>query len=167
VSQRALVELIRGHGAHTDCVECFRGLTPELAGRRQEGFPYTVWQLLGHVNYWIEYEMARVSGAAPEYPEHARLSWPERPAPRDAAEWEQAVARFEHLLDQMSRLAGSPDAVLQGPVPTTHASQEGKDATLLGVLWQTVVHNSYHLGQVATLRRALGAWPPPGGSDTW
>jgi uncharacterized damage-inducible protein DinB len=28
-------------------------------------------------------------------------------------------------------------------------------------------HNAHHLGQIVTLRQALGAWPPPGGSVTW
>ena len=167
MSQRALAELIRGHGAHTDAVECFRGLTPEMAGRRPDGFPYSVWQLLGHVNYWMEYEMARVAAKVVEYPEHASESWPADPSPRDGREWDGAVALFERLLDEMSRLADSPDAVLHRPVPTAHGTQARHDATLLGVLWQTVVHNSYHLGQVAVLRRALGAWPPPGGGDTW
>jgi hypothetical protein len=35
------------------------------------------------------------------------------------------------------------------------------------VLWQTLVHNSYHLGQVVQVRQALQAWPPKTGSDTW
>jgi uncharacterized damage-inducible protein DinB len=35
------------------------------------------------------------------------------------------------------------------------------------VLWQTLVHNSYHFGQIAMLRRVLGAWPPRGGGDSW
>ena len=35
------------------------------------------------------------------------------------------------------------------------------------MLWQTAVHNSYHVGQIAMIRRALGAWPPQGGGDTW
>jgi uncharacterized damage-inducible protein DinB len=38
---------------------------------------------------------------------------------------------------------------------------------VLAVLWQTAVHNSYHIGQVVILRRMLGAWPPLDGSDTW
>ena len=38
---------------------------------------------------------------------------------------------------------------------------------LEAVLWQTVAHNSYHTGQIAMLRRMLGAWPPQGGGDTW
>jgi len=28
-------------------------------------------------------------------------------------------------------------------------------------------HVSYHVGQIALLRRMMGAWPPPGGGDTW
>lgn len=28
-------------------------------------------------------------------------------------------------------------------------------------------HVSYHFGQIALLRRMLGAWPPRGGGDTW
>jgi hypothetical protein len=30
-----------------------------------------------------------------------------------------------------------------------------------------VAHNSYHAGQIATIRRALNAWPPKAGGDTW
>jgi uncharacterized damage-inducible protein DinB len=167
MSQRALVELIRGRGAHTDAVECFRGLTPQQAGQRAPGLPYTVWQQLGHLSYWIEYELARLSGTPVEYPEHASLSWPQEEGPGDARAWEAGMARFEGLLGELARLAGSSDAELARSVAQPHQSQAGNDATLLGVLWQTVVHNSYHLGQVALLRRALGAWPPPSGGDTW
>jgi hypothetical protein len=42
-----------------------------------------------------------------------------------------------------------------------------RSSSLLAVLWQTLVRNSYHIGQVATLRRTLGAWPPKGGGDSW
>ena len=28
-------------------------------------------------------------------------------------------------------------------------------------------HVSYHVGQIALLRRMMNAWPPPGGGDTW
>jgi len=29
------------------------------------------------------------------------------------------------------------------------------------------MHNSHHLGQIITMRRLLGLWPPPGGTITW
>jgi uncharacterized damage-inducible protein DinB len=167
MSQRALVELLRGRGAHTDAVECFRGLDPEPAGREVPGFPNTVWQQLGHVNYWMRYELARIGGSAPAYPEHAALSWPRETAPGSAEEWDAEIRAFEALLVKLSRLAESGEAELSRSIPNTHSSHRGVDTSILGILWQTVVHNSYHLGQVAVLRRVLGAWPPPSGGDTW
>lgn len=167
MDQRVLGELLRGHGAHTDSVQCFRGLTLELVGRRLDGFPYTLWQILGHLNYWMGYEVERIAGRAPAYPLHAALSWPEEFAPRDVAQWEAALGSFERDLDEFSELARAAPERLVQPVPPAHASENAHETSLHGVLWQTVVHNSYHLGQVALMRRVLGAWPPPGGGDTW
>ena len=28
-------------------------------------------------------------------------------------------------------------------------------------------HNAYHLGQIVSLRQAMGLWPPAGGGWTW
>ena len=39
--------------------------------------------------------------------------------------------------------------------------------TRLDVLRAMGNHVSYHGGQIALVRRMLGAWPPPGGGDTW
>jgi uncharacterized damage-inducible protein DinB len=70
------------------------------------------------------------------------------------------------LLEALESVARD-EARLDREVPPVHATEQGVDRTVRGVLFQMVAHNSYHLGQVALLRRALGAWPPPGGSDTW
>jgi len=42
-----------------------------------------------------------------------------------------------------------------------------RSSSVAAVLWQTLVHNSYHIGQVAMLRRSLNASPPNGGGDCW
>jgi uncharacterized damage-inducible protein DinB len=167
MGQRALLELIRGHGAHADAVECFRGLSHDLAGRLVDPFPHSVWQELGHVNFWMRYEVGRISGAGADYPDRASLSWNADPAPRDRAAWDAELRAFDALLGDLARIAESGDVELRRSITSPHASHEGVDTTILGILWQTVAHNSYHLGQVAMLRRMLGAWPPPGGGDTW
>jgi uncharacterized damage-inducible protein DinB len=48
-----------------------------------------------------------------------------------------------------------------------HANQGPRTYSVRDVLWQTMAHNSYHIGQIAMLRRMLGAWPPKAGGDTW
>jgi len=56
---------------------------------------------------------------------------------------------------------------LSREVPAMHPKQETRTSTVLAILWQTLAHNSYHVGQIALVRRALGAWPPSGGGDSW
>ncbi|MGH7703368.1 MAG: DinB family protein [Gemmatimonadales bacterium] len=158
---RILTELLRGKGAHADPVACFDALTPELAGRVLPGAEHTVWQLLVHVNYWMDYEVRSIEGTEPPYPEHASASWPVESGPRDRSAWEKETAHLRQQLDRLAEFAG------QGNERLARIVHPSKGETVRDVLWQMAAHNSYHVGQVALLRRAFGAWPPPAGGDTW
>ena len=162
-----LTELLYGKGAHANSIACVEGLTADLASRQVAGFPHSIWQLVCHLNYWIENDLGRIRGEHPPYPAHASESWPDNPAPADDAEWKRATARFTELLCEVAALANCSPEQLQRKVEATHAGHERQSSSVLAVLWQTVVHNSYHLGQIAMLRRNLGVWPPEGGGDTW
>jgi uncharacterized damage-inducible protein DinB len=166
MERRALIELLHGKGAHARSISCVDGIPFELAPVRVEGHGHSVWDLVWHVNYWMDYEVRRIWRESPTYPENASLSWPPWP-PRDRSQWAEEVERFRALLGTLEELARSSDADLARPVPGLHESHEGVASTLLSVLWQTVVHNSYHLGQIVLIRERLGIWPPEEGSDTW
>jgi uncharacterized damage-inducible protein DinB len=56
---------------------------------------------------------------------------------------------------------------LDRQIESVHAGDTQVAGTLESVLWQMVAHTSYHTGQIALIRRALGAWPPRRGGDTW
>jgi uncharacterized damage-inducible protein DinB len=159
-------ELVRGKGAHADALACVENIPLEAAGRRVLAFPHSIFGLVWHMAYWMDYELARVEGRSPAYPEHAEASWPGASAPRDEAEWDKTVARFRSGLEALEALAALPAGAAAREVPLT--SKTTNQADRVGdVVWQTLVHNSYHLGQVVVLRQALGAWPPPSGRDTW
>lgn len=166
MSDGVLVELIRGKGAFTDAVACVSGLGVAQAGDRH-GAPYSAFELVFHMNYWMQYEIDRIEGRSPKYPDHAAESWPTSPAPESETAWAASVARFGALLDAMIGLARDPVARERGVATTSSASYANQGSTVRDILWQTAVHNAYHVGQVATLRRMLGAWPPAGGGDTW
>jgi uncharacterized damage-inducible protein DinB len=163
---RVLLELLRGRGAHTDSLACLAGLGAPLAAREVPGSPHTVWGIVLHMNYWMDYEVRRIEGHPPAYPEAAALSWPAVPEGARPAAWDDAVATFARHLEALTGFVANP-GLLERALPAVHASEATVDTTVHGILWQMVAHNSYHLGQVALLRRSLGAWPPPGGSDTW
>jgi len=167
MGNRTLRELLRGERAHADPLACLEDIPASLTKRKVDGYPHSIWQITGHMNYWMAYELKRIAGEHPAYPEHAIESWPASDGPANEKEWQETVARFQALLENLSQLSDSEEDVLQRNVAGTHAQQEAESSTVETVLWQTAVHNSYHLGQIALLRRVFRVWPPRRGSDTW
>ena len=164
MSNSTLRELLRGKGAHVDPVACLEDLSASLAGKTVQGYPHSILQIVGHLNYWMDYEIARVCSIPREYPRHAIESWPQTIAPTEA-EWQTTLERFRDLLSQVSKFSESGPEVLNRMVIAT--SDKEAASTVETVLWQIVVHNSYHIGQATLLRRCLGVWPPRGGGDSW
>jgi uncharacterized damage-inducible protein DinB len=167
MSSRALTELLHGKGAHADPVACVEDLSAELAARHVEGFSHSIGQLVFHMNYWMDYELRRIRGERPVYPEHNSESFPTALSPVDTRDWDRLRGRFSSLLRDLSVLANSSQQEMQHQIETVHDGDTRLAGTLEAVLWQMVAHNSYHTGQIAIIRRALGAWPPRGGGDTW
>ena len=159
---QALIELLRGKGAHADPLACVEDISPDLAHCRAGDFPHTIADLVFHMNYWMVYELRRIRGEKPKYPEHNAESFPSK-----KENWESLKNEFTHLLDEFSALAKSPRAQLDREIEANHEGDKKVAGTLEAVLWQMVAHNSYHAGQIAMIRRALGAWPPRSGGDSW
>ena len=166
MSECALIELLHGKGAHVDPIACIDDLSAELAARQVGGFPHSIWQLVFHMNYWMDYELRRIRGQKPVYPEHNSESFPPTPSPADAREWDRRRKQLAALLGEFVALAKSSRQELERQIETVHEGDKNVAGTLEAVLWQMVVHNSYHVGQIAMIRRMFGAWPPASGGDT-
>jgi uncharacterized damage-inducible protein DinB len=166
MSERALIELLHGKGAHTGALACVEDISAEVAARTVTGFPHSIGQLVFHMNYWMDYELRRIRGERPAYPEHNSESFPP-PSSVDAEEWDRLRKQLASLLAEYTRLAQSAPDELQRQIETVHSGDTKVAGTLQAVLWQMVAHNSYHAGQIAMMRRALAVWPPRAGGDTW
>src|SRR5580704_7259138 len=166
MSQRALTELLRGKGAHADPIACVEDISEEVAGRLVAGFPHSIGQLVFHINYWMDYELRRIRGERPAYPEHSSESFP-RASALDSADWDRLRTQMANLLGEFAALAKSSPQELQREIESVHEGDKNVAGTLEAVLWQMVAHTSYHVGQIAMIRRVLGAWPPRGGGDSW
>ncbi len=167
MSSVALQELLRGKGAHADPVACVEDIPAELAARHVAGFPHSIGQLVFHMNYWMDYELQRILGKRPSFPEHSSESFPLSPTPAEAQEWDRLRKLFTELLMNFNALANSSPQEMQRQIVSAHVGDTKLAGTLEAVLWQMVTHNSYHTGQIAMIRRMLGAWPPRRGGDTW
>jgi len=166
VSDRCLLELFHGRGAHVDPIACVEDVSARVANWRGDAYPHSIAQIVSHVNYWMNYDLRRIDGEHPLYPAHAIESWPHQGGVTQN-EWQNEIQQFVQLIDRCIAVASSEKKNLQRQVPATHPSHESNSSSVEAVLWQILAHNSYHIGQVALIRRCVGAWPPQRGSDTW
>lgn len=172
MGDRTLRELVYGKGAHVDPVACVEDISAELAMRTQAGYPHSIWQIVEHMSYWMDFELRKIAGEVPNYPEKAIESWPSHPEnagedhPREA-QWSAVRQRFVELLARIATLSEADSVTLDKVVSEVDVMKKSRLSSVRTTLWQITAHNSYHVGQIALLRRQAGAWPPERGGDTW
>jgi hypothetical protein len=145
-----------GKGAHTDAERMLDGLDWKLAGVLPPDVPYSILQSANHIIFWNGYTLAHLAGQKPKPPEHAADGWPGPVAPGSDEEWQGFVRAYKASLEALAEAARAK-----------RFTEIGRERTRLDVLRAMSNHVSYHTGQIALVRRMLGAWPPPGGGDTW
>ena len=148
-----LVSLLKGGGAHVHFMDAIDGFPEAKRGAFVEGLRHTVWQLMEHVRI-AQRDILEFSRnpkhVSPGFPEGY---WPKTPVPPDEAAWEESVQAFQHDLQEMIKLVKNPKTDLCAAIP------HGDGQTILREALVLADHNSYHLGQLIDLRRALGTWP--------
>ncbi|MEF2277647.1 DinB family protein [Deinococcus sp. YIM 134068] len=149
---KAVGNLFSGGPTNVSWARALEGLGAEEAGRVPEGLPHSVAQIAAHVAFWQDFVLEEAGGGTPVRPAHAAGGWPE------PGDWEETRTR---LLDGQARLR----SLTRDPAFISGVTREGHPWAAL--LANFAGHGLYHLGQVVTVRRALGLWPPPGGGDTW
>ena len=97
-----------------------------------------------------------IADGTPRPVSHASDGWPTV----HENEWPELVEGYLAGLDELRAVAASEE-LLQRRV------QEGGENTVGYQIMSHFAHEAHHLGQIILLRRQLGAWPPPGGGDTW
>ncbi|MBK8233709.1 MAG: DinB family protein [Candidatus Eisenbacteria bacterium] len=125
------------------------GLTLAQATARPPGAPHSIYDELWHATQW-QSAVVRRDAAAAAMCETEGQQFPSA-APENENLWNELVAAF---------LEGAEQAVAWGRSPEELAKEVSPGLTFADVLESLAVHNAYHLGKVAALRQAIGAWPP-------
>lgn len=155
---RILEAALEGKQAHLNAGRALEALKLDITGRKILNTPYTIWQLLKHMNYWQEKFLERLQGK--EIKEDA--SWTEG--------WEETLNA-----DSQQDLEKEIKKLLQSIELTKSLMKEANDqvvdqtyyATKYDVVQSMASHLSYHLAELILLRRIFGAWPPPSGGYVW
>lgn len=148
-----VVYLLKGGGAHVHFMDALEGFPAGKYGVFASPLPHTGWQLLEHtrIAQWDILEFSRnAKHVSPDFPGGY---WPKTPMPPNEEAWGVSVIAFQRDLEEMVKLVQNPRTDLFAKL------SHGDGQTILREALVLADHNSYHLGQLVDLRRALGAWP--------
>lgn len=137
--------------AHVPFDRAVADLAPELRGRRPEGLPHSVWELVEHVRIAQTDLIAYLEDPAYAAPAWPAAYWPPAPEPPSDAAWHEAIAAVQAGRERLqARLRDLPDPTATIPWGGAH--------TYLRTVLVALDHEAYHVGQIVLVRRLLGVW---------
>ncbi|HET7441559.1 MAG TPA: DinB family protein [Terriglobales bacterium] len=144
--------LLEDGGAHAKFEDVIDDFPADLRGKKVKGLPYTAWMLLEHMRI-AQWDILDFS----INPKYKTIKWPEgywpkTEAPPNAAAWNNSIKEFKKDLKAMQDLVANPNTDVYQKISW------GDGQTILREALLVADHNAYHLGQLVTLRRLLGAW---------
>jgi hypothetical protein len=147
-----LLYLLKEGGAHAKFEDVIKDFPAKLRGQKVPNFPHTAWMLLEHLRI-AQRDILEFSRnpkhKSPKWPDGY---WPKTDAPPTQVAWTKSLATFRKDLKAMESLIVNPKTDLYAPLPW------GDGQTVLREALLVADHNAYHVGQLVTLRRLLGAW---------
>jgi len=146
-----LVQLLDGGHAHITFKDAIKNFPIDQVGVRPEGSPHSAWELLEHIRI-AQNDILRFSQSADyQSPKWPQGYWPASPAPEKPELWMRSVRAIKKDLAEFIAMIRDPKRDLYRPFAW------GDGQTLLREALLIADHNSYHLGQLVLVRKALEA----------
>jgi uncharacterized damage-inducible protein DinB len=141
--------------AHAGLDSIIAKLPPELRGKRPEGLPHSIWELLDHIRRTVHDLLEFCTNE-----KYIELKWPDdywppSPMPQSDAEWTACIDAIHADTAALAKFVVEGDRDLTAKIP------HGSGQTYLRTVLVAIDHTGHHLAQVIDVRRLLGAWPPP------
>jgi uncharacterized damage-inducible protein DinB len=138
------------HGSPITAV--LKGVDAKTAARRSIPQGHTIWELVLHMTGWTREVAARARGNDAGNPPE---DWPSQPAEFSEADWRAAQ---NDLRDAHQDLIRAVDALKPADLVRMVGAQRDRAAgtgkTVGSHLRGLLQHHTYHLGQIALLRKA-------------
>jgi hypothetical protein len=152
--RRQLVAQLRGTQAHMSFDEAVADFPSWAINSRAPDVGYTPWHIVEHlrITQWdiLRYIEDPVGHASPKWPIGY---WPAPEAETDEGGFRQSVEGFRSDLLALEAIALDPSVDLSAMLEGTPGHTVVRELLVVGN------HNSYHVGEFASLRQVMGSWP--------
>jgi uncharacterized damage-inducible protein DinB len=130
--------------------ELLDGVTHEQAAAHPIAGAHSIWELVLHITAWADIACERLNNRSLESVS-MEVDWPLVPTPSEGA-WADAQARLSESHQALARAAETLTSdALAAVVPVPKPRY-----TVSTLLHGVIEHGTYHGGQIALLKRALG-----------
>jgi hypothetical protein len=147
-----LANFLSWNEAHASFDAAVEGLPAEFRGAVPRGMPHSAWELVEHIRLTQRdiLDFCRDPG----YEERSWPAdyWPGSSEPSDESAWLQSIEAVRRDRAAMADYISDPDCDLYAPIP------HGNGQTPLREVLLVADHTAYHVGQLVSVRQALGAW---------
>ncbi len=144
--------LLAWNDAHATLERTVEGVPDDQWTARAPGIPHNLWELLEHIRI-TQHDILDFCRnpryAPPKWPDDY---WPDPSSRPSASDIAAKVEAYRKDRDALTALAANRHVDLFSRIP------HGTGQTYLRELLLVADHTSYHLGQMVTVRRALGNW---------
>ena len=159
IAETILINALKGENAHVNPFAALESLTSGVAGATLKDSPYTIWQIIKHLNYWQERFFARLKEEPVLPAPTAAEGWSFSTEPASETELSNEIKKFKDSITKTTSFCRTNYESMKNP--------RGNYSTGFDVVQAMASHISYHIGEIVLLRRILSSWPPPSGGDTW
>lgn len=141
--------------AHMNLDDAVAELDPSLRNKKPEGLPHSVWDIVEHIRI-AQHDLLDFCRNA-DY--HHDLTWPDDYWPKETGSisheaWANCLSEIDRETTELKAFTTDDERDLTSRIPA------GTGQTYLRTVLVALDHASYHTGEIVTIRRLLGAWPP-------
>ena len=148
-----LVQLLTGRQAHMTFDEAVAEFPAWAMNQKAPNVAYTPWHILEHIRITQGDMLGYIADPAGYVELHWPVDyWPAPDAETDEAGFRQTMDQFRDDLQALQRIAQDENVDLFAVLEGTPGHTAYRGIAIIGN------HNSYHLGEFASLRQVMGSW---------
>ena len=152
----AILSGLKGAFIHNDRLTILKGLTPAIARKKALGFDHSCWDLLYHTVIWNDIFIGNIKGNLENW--SPSNNWPSPDEKKNDHEFDTLVQRFEVNLQEVKNLLTS--SPLDFNLKRKLNQEENFELSTVKLFITILQHISYHIGQIACVRRMVDDSPP-------
>lgn len=150
--RKNLIEMLQGEPTHICVKNALDGIHPENLNKRILKNPHSIWDLFEHMRISQEDILRYTLDPKWESPSWPEGHWPDPSEKATKEMLQNSLKKFNSDLNE------AIDLVKNLKIDLTREIPHGEGRTYLREILLIIDHNSYHLGQIVSLRKTLGDW---------